>query len=85
MRKNIRFLKKIIILCLIINIIITSVALFICITTNEISAGILGELLGAWSIELGLSAFIKNLECGSKNIKTENIKTENEDKTKDSI
>ena len=66
MKKNIRFLKKIIILCLTANVFITLSTLFICIRANEISPGILTTLLGAWSIELALSAFIKGSESKKK-------------------
>lgn len=62
MKNKIRFLKKITILCVIMNLIITLVTLFICLMQQEISAGILSVLLGAWSIELGLSALIKKSE-----------------------
>ena len=62
MKKNIRFLKKITILCVVMNTIITFTTLGICVLQREISAGILSALLGACSIELGLSAFIKNSE-----------------------
>lgn len=61
-KKTIRFLKKITVLCVIMNTIITLSALYICLIQSEISAGVLSALLGAWSIELALSAFIKNAE-----------------------
>ena len=68
MKKNIRFLKKITILCVVMNTIITFTTLAICILQREISAGILSALLGSWSIELGLSAFIKNSEKQKEDI-----------------
>ena len=64
-------------LCIIVNIIITGVTLFICLRTNEITAGILTALLAAWSIELTLGAIIKSTE--TKQIKTINL-IENENK-----
>ena len=68
MKKNIRFLKKITVLCVVMNMIITFTTLTICVLQREISAGILSALLGAWSIELGLSAFIKNSEKQQEDI-----------------
>lgn len=75
MKKNIRFLKKITILCVVMNTIITFTTLAICLLQREINAGILSALLGAWSIELGLSAFIKNSEKPQEEIQI----TEEED------
>lgn len=85
MKKNIRFLKKITILCVVMNTIITFTTLGICVLQREISAGILSALLGAWSIELGLSAFIKNSEKPQEEIQiTEEDIEEKEDNPLDS-
>lgn len=61
-KNNVRFLKKITVLSVIMNIIITISAIVLCFIVGEITAGHLSVLLGAWSIELTLSAFIKNSE-----------------------
>lgn len=70
--KKIRFLKKITILCAIMNIIITVTSLTLCVLNRELSTGTLSVLLGAWSFELTLSAFIKK--------SNDSEKTENEEK-----
>lgn len=87
MKNKIRFLKKITILCVIMNLIITLVTLFICLMQQEISAGILSALLGAWSIELGLTALIKNTESkeDKQNVEIEEKIISQPDPTKDSI
>ena len=88
MKKNIRFLKKITILCVVMNMIITFTTLAICVLQREMSAGILSALLGAWSIELGLSAVIKNSEKQQEDIQIieeEELKEENSDPLNDSI
>lgn len=72
MKNNVRFLKKITVLSVIMNIIITFSALYLCYKQNEITAGILSALLGAWSIELCLTAFIKNTEQ-KENSNTNNL------------
>ena len=73
-KKNTRFLKKITILCAVMNIIITVASLTISIIKMEISTGTLSVLLGAWSFELTLSAFIKKSE-NDKKVETEQDST----------
>lgn len=54
-----RYLKKITLLCIVMNIIITAAVLVLCLRTGTVDAGVVAALLGAWSIELGLGAIIK--------------------------
>ena len=90
MKTNIRFLKKITVLSVIMNMIITFSALFICYIQQEITSGILSALLGAWSIELCLTAIIKSNEQ-KDNSKEDNLVNNIEDEpskpdpTQDSI
>ena len=64
--KKIRFLKKITILCAIMNIIITFTSLTLSILNRDLSTGTLSVLLGAWSFELTLSAFLKKSDDSEK-------------------
>lgn len=64
--KKIRFLKKITILCAIMNIIITFTSLALAILNRDLSTGTLSVLLGAWSFELTLSAFLKKSDDSEK-------------------
>ena len=64
--KKIRFLKKITILCAIMNIIITFTSLTLSILNMDLSTGTLSVLLGAWSFELTLSAFLKKSDDSEK-------------------
>lgn len=87
MKTKVRFLKKITILCIIMNLIITFITLYICLIQREISTGILSALLGAWSIELGLTALIKNTEAkeDKQNVEIEEKIISQPDPDKDSI
>lgn len=87
MKTRVRFLKKITILCIIMNLIITFITLYICLIQREISTGILSALLGAWSIELGLTALIKNTEAkeDKQNVEIEEKIISQPDPDKDSI
>lgn len=87
MKNKVRFLKKITILCVIMNLIITLVTLCICLMNQDISAGVLSALLGAWSIELGLTALIKNAESkeDKQNSEIEEKTISQPDPNKDSI
>ena len=60
------FLKKITILCAIMNIIITFTSLTLSILNMDLSTGTLSVLLGAWSFELTLSAFLKKSDDSEK-------------------
>lgn len=62
MKSNVRYLKKIINICLVMSAIITFVTLAICWRAGEISSGIVTALCAIWSIELALSALIKITE-----------------------
>lgn len=64
--KKIRFLKKITILCAVMNIIITVTSLTLSVLNKELSTETLSVLLGAWSFELTLSAFIKKSNDSEK-------------------
>jgi len=87
MKTKVRFLKKITILCIIMNLIITFITLYICLIQREISTGILSALLGAWSIELGLTALIKNTEAkeATSDVELEEKIISQPDPDKDSI
>lgn len=58
-KKRIRFLKLVLIYSLVMATVITFGALLIGWRAVDISSGTVAALCGLWSIELGLSAFVK--------------------------
>ena len=85
MKNAVRFLKKVTVLSIIMNIIITFATLILCFLQREITAGILSALLGAWSIELALSALIKTNETKSDLHKIINDTTIQEEVIEDEV
>lgn len=73
------------------NMIISFSTLVLCFIQQEITAGILSALLGAWSIELCLTALLKGSEIKEESSKDVDFVNNNEDDsskpdpTKDSI
>lgn len=85
MKNKIRFLKKITVISIIMSMIITFSTLVLCFIQQEITAGILSALLGAWSIELCLTAIIKNNEWKEEKKISIDVNDSEPDPTKDSI
>lgn len=63
-KEKVRFLKKITVLCLVMNTLITLAALAVGVLSRALDAGVVGVLAGMWSIELVLGYLIKK---GEKN------------------
>ena len=63
-KEKVRFLKKITVLCLVMNTLITLAALAVGVLSRALDAGVIGVLAGMWSIELVLGYLIKK---GEKN------------------
>ena len=63
-KEKVRFLKKITVLCLVMNALITLAALAVGVLSRALDAGVVGVLAGMWSIELVLGYLIKK---GEKN------------------
>ena len=63
-KEKLRFLKKITVLCLVMNTLITLAALAVGVLSRALDAGVIGVLAGMWSIELVLGYLIKK---GEKN------------------
>lgn len=63
-KEKLRFLKKITVLCLVMNALITLAALAVGVLSRALDAGVIGVLAGMWSIELVLGYLIKK---GEKN------------------
>ena len=63
-KEKLRFLKKITVLCLVMNALITLAALAVGVLSRALDAGVVGVLAGMWSIELVLGYLIKK---GEKN------------------
>ena len=63
-KEKLRFLKKITVLCLVMNTLITLAALAVGVLSRALDAGVVGVLAGMWSIELALVYLIKR---GEKN------------------
>lgn len=63
-KEKLRFLKKITVLCLVMNTLITLAALAVGVLSRALDAGVVGVLAGMWSIELVLGYLIKK---GEKN------------------
>lgn len=63
-KEKVRFLKKITVLCLVMNALITLAALAVGVLSRALDAGVIGVLAGMWSIELVLGYLIKK---GEKN------------------
>lgn len=61
-----RYLKRVTTLCIIMDIIITAVVLFISVTSRYIDTAALGIVSGMWSIELFLGYLIKSGEKKTK-------------------
>lgn len=63
-KEKVRFLKKITVLCLVMNALITLAALAVGVLSRMLDAGTLGVLAGMWSAELALGYLIKKEEKG---------------------
>lgn len=63
-KEKLRFLKKITVLCLVMNALITLAALAVGVLSRALDAGVIGVLAGMWSIKLALGYLIKK---GEKN------------------
>lgn len=61
-KEKLRFLKKITVLCLVMNTLITLAALAVGVLSRALDAGVIGVLAGMWSIELVLGYLIKRGE-----------------------
>ena len=61
-KEKVRFLKKITVLCLVMNTLITLAALAVGVLSRALDAGVIGVLAGMWSIELVLGYLIKKGE-----------------------
>ena len=61
-KAKLRFLKKITVLCLVMNALITLAALAVGVLSRALDAGVVGVLAGMWSIELALGYLIKRGE-----------------------
>ena len=61
-KEKLRFLKKITVLCLVMNALITLAALAVGVLSRALDAGVVGVLAGMWSIELVLGYLIKRGE-----------------------
>lgn len=61
-KEKVRFLKKITVLCLVMNTLITLAALAVGVLSRALDAGVVGVLAGMWSIELVLGYLIKRGE-----------------------
>ena len=57
-----RYLKKVIALCLAMNILITLTALIICIISQSIDGEILAAIIAPWCVEFALGAWVKTTE-----------------------
>ena len=57
-----RYLKKVIALCLGMNVVITLTALIICIISQSIDGEILAAIIAPWCVEFALSAWVKTTE-----------------------
>ena len=57
-----RYLKRVIALCLVMNIIITFSALVICCKTQTIDGTILAAIIAPWCVEFALGAWVKTTE-----------------------
>ena len=77
-RKVLRFLKCVMLYALMMGAIVTIGTLFICYRAGEISGAIVTPLVGLWSIELALGAYIKVSE-GKEVEKKESPKVEEEE------
>ncbi len=63
-KEKVRFLKKITLLCLGMDVVITLAALAVGVLSRSLDAGVVGVLAGMWSAELALGYLIKK---GEKN------------------
>lgn len=61
-KEKLRFLKKITVLCLVMNTLITLAALAVGVLSRALDAGVIGVLAGMWGIELALGYLIKRGE-----------------------
>lgn len=57
-----RYLKKVIALCLGMNVVITLTALIICIISQSIDGEILAAIIAPWCVEFALGAWVKTTE-----------------------
>lgn len=65
-----RYLKKVIALCLVMNIIIAITTLVICLKAKTISGDILAAITAPWCVEFALGAWVKIAETKNENDKT---------------
>ena len=63
-KEKVRFLKKITVLCLVMNALITLAVLAVAVLSRMLDAGVVGVLAGMWSMELVLGYLIKKEEKG---------------------
>lgn len=61
-KEKLRFLKKITVLCLVMDAVITLAALAVGVLGRSLDAGVVGVLAGMWSAELALGYLIKKGE-----------------------
>lgn len=61
-----RYLKKIIAVCLIMNIVITITALTICVLSRNVDGEILAAIIAPWCVEFALGAWVKTTETKRK-------------------
>lgn len=63
-KEKVRFLKKITVICLVMNALITLAVLAVAVLSRMLDAGVVGVLAGMWSMELVLGYLIKKEEKG---------------------
>ena len=71
-KKRLRFLKKIVLYNIVMLTLVTLAVLAVAWKTFEITSGTVTALVGAWSIELILNAFIKDGETKAETKKSNN-------------